>query len=171
MKLRAHPIVRGCAAVSGLILISLAQSWMSTALDAPITLLHLDPLFNAAPSDLAAGAVVTVPLLAIGTVIMIRAPWLGVTCTPTTVKVHKLLWTRRVPTERVIEIRPSRTGKTDLWWKGENGWPRWTRVPAFRLPRPTTKLDRLFHAALQPYNQQCINALRRWVDQNSPSAP
>jgi hypothetical protein len=162
MKLRAHPIVRGNVALLGLVLIALGLLWTTTVLDAENVALQLEHLVRASWADLSAAAVVSVPLLAVGILTVARAAFLGVTCTDAEIKVHKMLWTRRVPAERVIEVRRTWTGKIDLRWKGEKGRPRWTRVPAFSV---SLGARRFVLDWLEPYNEQCVGTLRRWIDE------
>ncbi|GAA0973898.1 hypothetical protein GCM10009555_029380 [Acrocarpospora macrocephala] len=164
MKLRAHPIVRGGLALSGLALMALGLLWSAVVLGAEDSALRLEHLVRASPVELGAVAVVSVPLLAVGVVRVARAPLFGITCTDTEVRVHKVMWTRRVPTERITEIRRTWTGKIDLRWETTEGWPRWTRVPAFSLPLTTR---RVFRQWLEPYNDQCVATLRGWIEQET----
>ncbi|MFC4118087.1 hypothetical protein [Nonomuraea zeae] len=165
MKLRAHPIVRLGVALSGLIYLALGLHWATTVLKVENG--HIWP----EPPDMAAAAVISVvivsaPLVAVGVLTLARAAFLGVTCNDTEVKVHKMLWTRRVPAQRLVEVRRTWTGKTDLWWKGDKGWPRWTRIPAFSLSLLTRPYARQW---VEPYNEQCVGTLRRWIEERRPA--
>ncbi len=160
--MRAHPIVRGALALSGLLLIVLGLLWSSVVLGAEGSGLRLEHLVRASPVELGTVAVVSVPLLVVGVVRVARAALFGVNCTGTEVRVHKVMWTRRVPIGRITEIRRTWTGKFDLRWESAEGWPRRTRVPAFSLPLTTGWLVRQW---LEPYNDQCVAALREWIEQ------
>ncbi|TKK87804.1 hypothetical protein FDA94_16675 [Herbidospora galbida] len=163
MKLRAHPIVRGALAVSGLVLIALGMLWASVVLDTEDSGLRLEHLLRATPAESGAVAVVSVPLLVIGVVRLARAPLFGVTCAGAEVKVHKVMWTRRVPAARITEVRRTWTGKFDLRWESAEGWPRRTRVPAFSIPLTTGWIVRQW---LEPYNDDRVATLRGWIERS-----
>ncbi len=162
MKLRAHPVVRGALALSGLVFMALGLLWSSVVLGAEDGGWKL----GVSPGEWVAAAVVSVPFVVIGGVRFARAVLFGVTCTGTEVRVHKVLWTRRVPIKRSTEVRRTWTGKFDLRWDSAEGWPRRTRIPAFSLPLTTGRIARQW---LEPYNDQCVARLREWIEQESPS--
>ncbi|WP_143043669.1 hypothetical protein [Nonomuraea jiangxiensis] len=162
MKLRAHPIVRGCLALAGLVYIGLGMLWATTVMNGADGRSLPEDLALASSAELVAVAVVSVPLAAPGVLMLLRAYFYGVTCTPDVIKVHNMLWTRRVPAGRAVEVRRTVTGKTDLWWKGRNGWPRWGRISAFSLPFGVRRYVRQW---LEPYNERRAGMLRQWIDE------
>ncbi len=145
---------------------ALGLFWATTVLGVEDGRSLPEHLVHASSVVLVAVAVVSVPLLAVGVLAVARAAFVGVTCTDAEVKVHNVMWTRRVPAERVIDVRRTWTGKTDLWWRGEKGWPRWTRIPAFSLYLSTHRSVRQW---LEPYNEQCVGTLRQWIDERRPA--
>ncbi|MEU6718487.1 hypothetical protein ABZ897_44085 [Nonomuraea sp. NPDC046802] len=154
--------MRGFVALLGLACMVLGQRWAITVLDVEDGPIRPEHLAQASSADLVGVAIISVPLLAVGVLIVARAAFFGITCTNAEIKVHQVIRTRRVPTERVIEVRRTWAGKTDLWWKGEKGWPRWTRIPAFSLSPLARQSVRQW---LEPYNEQCVGTLRRWIDE------
>jgi hypothetical protein len=113
--------------------------WTTTVLAAENEALQLEHLVRASWADLSAAAVVSVPLLAVGILTVARAGFLGVTCTDAEVKVHKMLWTRRVPAERRARRggrvgrgsprSPSPSRPAGLSW---TGWSRTTSSASAR---------------------------------------
>ncbi|RVX40766.1 hypothetical protein EDD27_3190 [Nonomuraea polychroma] len=170
MKLRGDWVVRLLHAFLGFFLLTCGLMLASAALDPGKEGLRLEHLVRASWDDLVAVAVLSVPLLAIGALIMARAPLLGVTCTETQVKVHKVLWSRRLPVERIIKVGRTSTGQVDLWWKGENGRTRRMRIPVLSVypGSRTSRFEQLGVESVEPHNRKCVDRLRQWIDERRP---
>ncbi|MGP3965693.1 hypothetical protein ACTWPT_58100 [Nonomuraea sp. 3N208] len=170
MKLRGDWIVRCIHALLGLFLLTFGLMMVSSGLDPEKEGLRLEHLVRASWDDLIAVAVVTVPLLATGVLTMARAAFMGVTCTEAEVKVHKVLWTRRLPVEKIIKVGRTSSGKVDLWWKDEKSRTRRTRIPAFSVDRSPRygRVGKLLLESVEPHNKQCVGRLRQWIDERRP---
>jgi hypothetical protein len=107
---------------------------------------------------------VSVLLIGPGVIFLVRAPFLGVTCTHEHITVHGALWGRRIPLKDVIEIRQG-FWRPFIRWRDKKGRTRKTPIRAFTTTHEAERKRWL--AFVKEHNDEAFRALVEWFQSRS----